>query len=303
MFVGTNNPRLLRHEHHSAEQRGHHRQSTPHSRLPPSHIVGVRRADSPLLLHLEPALHHRLLQLLVRQLDALPVPFVHLLRTHVLGALRLTHRHLLHLPVVQQRTEVDPIPPGFQDLVYKLHIPTHNPTPLHALEHHGRGVHEEARQHAVPLALLLGVAVHELARAHREITALRYLVARDHVGDQNGAIVVTRGEDVVRAVGPRIERDLRGRRARSDYGLLLEDVIQHVVRHEEHLVGELVALTAVAALHHLHEETAQSRAGDQHTAMMLRRDGPVRFSHDGNVLLQRLEKGRVAQLSLLSPLR
>ena len=90
---------------------------------------------------------------------------------------------------------------------------------------------------------------------------------------------------------------------RSDYGLLLEDVIQHVVRHEEHLVGKLVALTAVAALHHLHEETAQSRAGDQHTAMMLRRDGPVRLTHDGNVLLQRLEKGRVAKLSLLSPLR
>lgn len=202
---------LLRHKHHTAEERRHHGQSTPQSTPHLQHVVRVRRAYPLLLLHLKPAIHNRLLQLLVRQLNAPSIAFVHLLRRDVLRTLRLTHTALRHLPVIQQRTQVDPVAARLQDLVNQFHVPDHHDPSQPSLEHHRRRVHEEARQHAVPLALLLLVALHELAGAHGEVAAVLDGEARNHVRDLDRTVVVARGEDVVGAVRPRIDRDLVGR--------------------------------------------------------------------------------------------
>ena len=157
--------------------------------------------------------------------------------------------------MIQQGTQIDPVPPGFQDLVYKLHISTIHPITNHPLENHRRCVHEKARQNTVPLILLVTVALNKLACAHGKVTTLRHLVTRNNIRNENWAVIITRGEDVVRTVRPWIERDLVGRKEGRKYGFFLEDVIEHVIRYEQHLVGELVSLTAVATLYNLHEKT------------------------------------------------
>ena len=107
-------PSLLCHKENSPKQRHHHRSSTHHSSPPSAHIISVRRANSIHLLELEPLLLHRLLDLLEGNLKTLLVPLVHLLRRDVLCA----------LPVIQKRSQIDPIASRLQNLVNHVDVAT-----------------------------------------------------------------------------------------------------------------------------------------------------------------------------------
>lgn len=105
---------LLRYKEHSPEQRHHHRPSACHASSSSSHIIRIRRANSARLLELEPFPLHRLLDLLEGNLKTLLVSLVHFLHRDVLRA----------LPVIQQRTQIDPVPARLQDLVDHLDVAT-----------------------------------------------------------------------------------------------------------------------------------------------------------------------------------
>ena len=105
---------LLRYKEHSSEQRHHHRPSASHASSSPSHIIRIRRANSARLLELKPFPLHRLLDLLEGNLKTLLVSLVHFLHRDVFRA----------LPVIQQRTQVDPVPARLQNLVDHLDVAT-----------------------------------------------------------------------------------------------------------------------------------------------------------------------------------
>ena len=103
--------------------------------------------------------------------------------------------------MIQQRTQIDPVAARLQDPMNGLHV----------LEDHRRRIDEEGGQHAVPLVLLVAVAIQELSRTHGEVRVLLHALAGNDVRNANTAVVIACGEDVVRVVRPRVDGDLRVR--------------------------------------------------------------------------------------------
>ena len=133
------------------------------------------------------------------------------------------------------------------------------------LERDRRRVHEEARRDGVPRLALVAVHVQELARGHAEVrlaAAAAQQRRRHDVGHARGAQPVARAPAVRGLVDEGVERDLVRPQAR----------VEQEVRAEQHVVGELVALRAVAARRDLEHEAREAGAGHEHAAAAVPRD-------------------------------